>query len=390
MTMTSDPPSNPEIRPHVIWFTNMAPPYRQAVWERLADHVDLTVALLMTERQFRRKQRRGNRGSDWLPEDNASYEVLSLRTLTVTAMGRPWFLLLRKPKKLMRPNTNAVLLGGWEQPAYLQLRRWAAKEKLRTVGFYESTAATARYKTGKVAQIRRAFFQALSAVVVPGIASRQALQDLGVAPEKIYEGFNAIDVEAFKRPARSAADAFSRGSGHRVLYVGQLIERKNVEGLLRAVATIDAGHTVSIVGQGTQEDELRTLCAELGLLDRAIFLGPVSYERLPELMWAHDTLVLPSHEEVWGLVVNEALAAGMHVVVSSRAGVAASVREMDGVWLSDTDPGGIARALECSISNWSGHIVEPAIMSKTPGAFASVFANAIAGDDKGSRPVVGS
>jgi glycogen synthase len=94
---------------------------------------------------------------------------------------------------------------------------------------------------------------------------------------------------------------------------------------------------------------------------------------------AHSVLVLPSYEEVWGLVVNEALACGLHVVVSLVCGVAPTVAGMRGVWLCDTSQAALAHAIRLSCAAWSGPINQPEILQHTPQAFAETFLEASAG-----------
>ena len=83
--------------------------------------------------------------------------------------------------------------------------------------------------------------------------------------------------------------------------------------------------------------------------------------------------------EQWGLVVNEALAAGLHVVTSDRAGVAPSVASMPGVFVCGVAPMEIARAMAASRASWTGPIVSPDILANTPSRFAELFLHVFEG-----------
>ena len=130
-----------------------------------------------------------------------------------------------------------------------------ASSGVRRVGFYESHALSRKHSGGVVHRIRMRFFRSLDAIVVPGIAARDALIADGIESSRIWTGFNAVDVAGIAAGA-SQARAAVREAGHpsrpglRVLYVGQLIARKNVQALLSAMTGLsDARLTIVGVGE---------------------------------------------------------------------------------------------------------------------------------------------
>ena len=101
-----------------------------------------------------------------------------------------------------------------------------------------------------------------------------------------------------------------------------------------------------MAGSGELEPELRQFCAEHAL-DNIVFTGFVNQSELPALYAASDVFVLPSEHEPWGLAVNEAMCAGLPVVVSREVGcVADLVRDgVNGYTPAAGDIEGLARAL---------------------------------------------
>ncbi len=99
-----------------------------------------------------------------------------------------------------------------------------------------------------------------------------------------------------------------------LLFVGRLVYYKGVDVLLRALAKTTAA--AAIVGTGPLEAELKSLARELGVADRAFFLGGVSPERLQSLYKTATIFVLPSvaPSEAFGVVQLEAMAAGTPVI----------------------------------------------------------------------------
>ncbi|NEN79968.1 glycosyltransferase [Nocardioides zeae] len=243
------------------------------------------------------------------------------------------------------------------------------------IGFYESTSKTQRFSRGPVARARSEYFADLDCVVAPGTGPAQALLHAGVTQDRIRQGFNPVDVDKFRRTTTTFR---APSAAHNFIYVGQLIERKNVINLVQAFGSATfRDDNLTIVGKGHLEQALLAEVARLGVADRVRLIGSVPNDRLPSVMWEHDTLVLPSIEEVWGLVVNEALAAGLHAVVSTRAGILEDISHMGGVIPTDVTVEQIAKSMAKSKTQWRGPVPEPEILRHTPEALADLIVDAV-------------
>lgn len=304
--------------------------------------------------------------------------MTQVRTKSFGRNERRYFFLTQKITQEIK-QSNVVLLAGWESPAYWQILFSTLRYKTRVVGFYESTLKTNRHTRGFIAAFRRWFFQRLDAVVVPGVAAQEAVLKMGVDPRRIFLGFNAVEVELFS--AATTNSSIAQTSGHKYIYVGQLIARKNLFAVLEAFSNCHhESDSLTLVGTGELESRLRSAAIDLGLENKVIFLGSVPNDALPNILATHHTLVLASTEEVWGLVVNEALAAGLHVVVSDSAGSAPSVQGMAGVYLVNPICESITKGLSDSRKDWKGLISNPEILEFTPAKFAEVFLSALSVD----------
>jgi hypothetical protein len=156
------------------------------------------------------------------------------------------------------------------------------------------------------------------AFLAVGASGVRYLRSLGADPAKIFpllyttavERFSANEVE--RRPERA----------HQLLYTGQLIERK---GLLPFIGTLSkwaAAHPARhvefvIVGDGPLRARLENFGAPDNL--ELHFRGNLRYEELPRVYSEAGLFVLPTLADTWGVVVNEALAAGLPVLGSARA-----------------------------------------------------------------------
>jgi glycosyltransferase involved in cell wall biosynthesis len=156
--------------------------------------------------------------------------------------------------------------------------------------------------------------------------------------------------------------------------VGQLIPRKNIDNLIRAFANISHySDTLKIIGGGDKYDELSTLVRDLKCENRVSFIGQLNSEQIVSYYAKSDTLVLPSTREVWGLVVNEALASGLHVVVSENCGVSELVGKMKGVYVCAGTAESIEEAMVRSRQEFTSRIVNPEISNFSTNHFAREF-----------------
>ena len=367
----------PPDQPKIIWITNQAAPYRLPLWAALADDARLEVWLLESDDNVLNDS--NNRGDDWaIGNRNFPFTVRTIPTVVVKR-GEARHYLSGWPPLRRRDRIDAVLLGGWDSPAYWLAALAARSIGARRIGFYESHALSRHHRGGIVARARRFFFRSLDGVVVPGPASRDTLVGDGIPLDRLHVGFNAVDVGGIHEQAALRREALGETpprSGLRIVVVGQLIERKNVGAVLDALAAPGLElATLSVVGTGPLLPVLTSQARMLGVADRTTFLGHVPSDTIAEMFAAHDVLVLASLEEVWGLVVNEALAAGLRVVVSDRAGVAPSVANMEGVTIAAPTSAAIADALRLLVDVTP--ITDPEILRWDPKRFAQVFLEAL-------------
>ena len=137
------------------------------------------------------------------------------------------------------------------------------------------------------------------------------------------------------------------------------------------------------VGDGELKPTLTALRHELGLDKQVIFTGFVQYDRLPPYYALAGALVLASTAEQWGLVVNEAMASGLPVLVSDRCGCVDDLVQdgVNGFRFNPTDLGAIADRLEkvahSATSQQMGQASRTIIAKWTPDRFATALQQAV-------------
>jgi len=133
----------------------------------------------------------------------------------------------------------------------------------------------------------------------------------------------------------------------RLLFLGRLDPKKGIENLLRALAQLSddsIGLTICGMGDPRYAETLRALVRALGLNEQVNFLGHVTGDAKRSAFLEADICVVPSHSENFGMVVAEALAHGVPVVVSKGAPWAEVEEKGCGRWVENS-PDSLAGAI---------------------------------------------
>lgn len=187
-------------------------------------------------------------------------------------------------------------------------------------------------------------------VFAPSDSIRDLLQQRGVStpiavvPTGVdVERFAAGDGRAFRARHGLSARAFVVG------HVGRLAPEKNLEFMTHAVATLlqnePHAHFV-VVGDGPSAQAVRDICERHGVADRLCLAGVLQHDALADALHAMDVFVFASKSETQGMVLTEAMAAGVPVVALDAAGVREVVRDgRNGRLLRDDDAAALAAAI---------------------------------------------
>jgi glycosyltransferase involved in cell wall biosynthesis len=123
------------------------------------------------------------------------------------------------------------------------------------------------------------------------------------------------------------------------LFVGQLIPRKGLKTLLEACSHLrDRGiydYTLWIVGDGEQRQELEAFVQANKIEQQVDWIGKVDYSRMGYYFQHADVFVFPTYDDIWGMVLTEAMAFGKPVLCSKAAGAAEMVIDQENGFLFD-------------------------------------------------------
>jgi len=164
-------------------------------------------------------------------------------------------------------------------------------------------------------RVRRQLLRRADALLLNGESARRYVQNLGVNQLRSFPVPYATNMSPFLAIPLKRAEEAER----RLLFVGQLIERKGLSPLLSALNRWAEKHKQKnvelwILGDGPLSDHLRSLEVAPNVL--VTWLGNVNYKRVPLIYAQAGILVFPTFADEWGLVVNEGLGAGLPVLGS--------------------------------------------------------------------------
>lgn len=189
-------------------------------------------------------------------------------------------------------------------------------------------------------QVRRRLVRRLvtkaDALLAVGSANREYWLRYGAEGEKIVDAPYAVDNAAIAKASwNRQPDPLGRT---RFLYVGRLIERKNVDLLIGAFNAVAPARraTLTIVGDGPLREKLQALQAPAARAATR-WLGRLPYAQAIEAYRDADVFVSPCDREPWGLVINEAMAAGLPVIASPKAGAAIDLLASERLPISETE-----------------------------------------------------
>ena len=334
----------------VAILTEIISPYRVPIFNALAEMsgVDLHVVFLAEEDPTLWRWR--------VPKEQIrfSYEVLPHWRRRV----RGYNVLLNRgmTAALRRAKPDVVVCGGYSYFAMWQAQQWARRRGLPVLLWSESNVQDRRRGTAPVEKLKRMFLKNCSGFVVPGKSAAAYLKTFGVPDSVIFTAPNAVDNDFF---SKAAADARRQASAIRAertlperyfLYVGRMIPEKGVGVLLEAYARLDSRIReetgLVLVGDGPCRAQYEQQAAKLGS-GKVLFAGFQQREELAQYYALADSLVFPTFSDPWGLVVNEAMACGLPVIVSDVAGATADLVEdgWNGLVVAARDLDGLVSAM---------------------------------------------
>lgn len=295
----------------VLFLTNYPSPYRVRFFDELGKRVELTV--LFADRIEDKK----HRNSGWYVPSQGSFRSVQLKkTCTIKSNS-----LCLEVTRWLKQDFDHIVVCGYSNPTAIFAMAWM---RLHRKPFWmEVDGGLIREERSWKYRIKRFLVTLPTHWLSSGNHTTRFLTHYGAKAENVREyPFTSLECSDLLPavPTREEKEALRKELGMEeecaFLAIGQFIHRKGFDVLLKAAAHLPQNAGIYMVG-GEPTEEYLHLRQELGL-DNVHFLGFQSKQNLVKYYRAADVFVLPTREDIWGLVVGEAMAYGLPVITTDR------------------------------------------------------------------------
>lgn len=234
-------------------------------------------------------------------------------------------------KKLSEGNFDYIAVGGYYNVTMLFAILWSLIHSVPYTIISESHLLNPRSRLKSL--LKRFFLPFIikhADFLLPlGKFQAEYLIHYGAKTEDIYYLPNTSNVDFFtgksnkyRKKKNEIKKELGINSKYIVLYVGRLTEEKGLFTLLKGFKEIKSSYdnvTLLIIGEGKLRDDLENFTNKKGI-DHVRFEGFVENKELPRYYAVSDIFVLPSRNETWGVVVTEAMACALPIILSDKVG----------------------------------------------------------------------
>ena len=290
----------------VLYITNLPAPYKMDFFTKLSEKFDLHV---LVERETA-----SDRDPNWIKENKCDFDLKFLSGPKFRSSSRISFEVI----KYLNSKYKVIIVNGYASPTSMIALSYLS---LKGIPFIFSSDGMIPRKPHSIREkLKKALLNKATICMSSGKMNTQALLQCGIKEDniRVYPFSSIHDAEIEDNQIGRDKDSYKRKIGcthkHLLLYVGQMIYRKGVDILVDAFENIkDDDIELICVGGGTpyfnRKSDLRIQ-----------YMDFKDKETLMDYYRAADLLILPTREDIWGLVVNEAMAHGCPVVTTTNCG----------------------------------------------------------------------
>ena len=185
-------------------------------------------------------------------------------------------------------------------------------------------------------------------------------KSVGFPPKKIHRFQYFTEL-----PSYQSIPSNSLNSIPNFIFIGQLIDRKNITALIRAFTHLkDEQFLLEIIGDGPLKVKLENVVKENNLENKVVFYGNLENNNAMDILAKADYLILPSKFDGWGAVINEALSRGVKVITNTNCGASCIVEEMQrGVVYRDNEENALETAIYTVLLNFKKELDSTRILA---------------------------
>ena len=303
----------------IAYITNLRAPYRTLQLNEFSKIENIEIKTYYTDKP--------NENRKWNINKPEGFEEIDLKGIKIAGK----FGYINNGLLDIVKNNDLIILGCYEQPTYILLSLLCKLLKKPYILSFDGIS------TNRLEEKENCIKKLIKSIVINnanyimgnGTVSKRYFNEVfGYPLDKIYNQYLTVDSDKLnklyidrEKYRKEYREKLKIDKDEKVLiYSGRLIDIKNVDSVIKAISHLNRNNlTFLITGGGELEEDLKKLSDKLGV--KTIITGFISnQEELFKHYFAGDALILPSIYEPWGLVVNEAMFAGLPVLVSNICG----------------------------------------------------------------------
>jgi glycosyltransferase involved in cell wall biosynthesis len=269
----------------------------------------------------------------WAPVDSADAEKVTMFP-TASYGDIPIRDLIRATRSALDSlEPDVVVTTGFHLAESQAALQWALQRRRRTV-LMTDTRREDRKRSSAMERLKSLLVPAFDCALAASSSSIDYLEALGMSRDRCYRPYDVVDNRHF-----GALSGPHQQPTERVLLAGsRMVARKNLAAVIRAFGSyrtaVPRGRRLVVFGDGPERRALEDLATRVAP-GEVEFVGFRQYEELPSLYASAALFLHVPHTDPWGLVVNEAMAAGVPAIVSRQAGASELVRNGVNGWVCD-------------------------------------------------------
>ncbi len=296
----------------VLFFLHKIGPYHHARFKELSKTLQLIVIEILPD----------SKEYDWDDiNQTKEYKKIKIEEHLGGNELKGYSLTQKIEQIINQEQPNAIITMGWNNRTYFAAL-YSAKKYGIPICTHSDSIYIHKRRIFILEFLKKFLVKSFDAFLVAGTRSQSYLNMLGIN-EGIFMPMDVVDNKYFKE--YSNFENLLNIPEKYLLCISRFIEEKNLFTLIRAFSEFKKKYTNSnfgllLVGSGPLEQRIQQEVKKLNA-ESYIYLHPfVQYNQLPVLYKKAIGLILPSIRDQWGLVVNEAMASGLPVIVSNRCG----------------------------------------------------------------------
>lgn len=294
----------------VLFLTNIPSPYRVEFFNELGKLCDLTVLYEL--------EAATDRNLKWNANNNGNFKEVFLNGVKV---GKESALSFSVIKYLNSKEYDIIVIGGYSTPTGMLAIEFLRMKKIPFIlncdGGIVKNDHILKYR------FKKHFIGSASAYLCTGNNTKKYIINYGGKLNNIYiypftsvKEKDIIENIYTVQEKEEIRNKLSLSGKRIIVSVGQFIYRKGFDILIESMKLLPSEYSVYIIG-GIPTEEYIEL-KEKNKLDNLFFVEFLTKEELKEYYIASDLFVLPTREDIWGLVINEAMAIGLPVITTNK------------------------------------------------------------------------